>query len=107
MDSHLCVSQLFSECFYFSSGLETGPPFLTNQPVSLVILVLYMGTFVGSFGLTVVIEHFSKASLSWDALYLYRDMFLNRNHRPKSWGKHTQLLQELLHSLRNKFCLSN
>ena len=69
----------------FSSGLETGPPFLTNQPVSLVILVLYMGTFVGSFGLTVVVEHFSKASLSWDALYLYRDMFLNRNHRPKSW----------------------
>ena len=69
----------------FSIGLETGPSVLTNQPVSLVILVLYMGTFVGSFGLTVVIEHFSKAYLSWDALYLYRDMFLNRNHRPKSW----------------------
>ena len=45
----------------FSIGLETGPSVLTNQPVSLVILVLYMGTFVGSFGLTVVIEHFFKS----------------------------------------------
>lgn len=71
--------------FVFQLVLKLVHPFLTNQPVSLVILVLYMGTFVGSFGLTVVIEHFSKAYLSWDALYLYRDMFLNRNHRPKSW----------------------
>lgn len=47
--------------FVFQLVLKLVHPFLTNQPVSLVILVLYMGTFVGSFGLTVVIEHFFKS----------------------------------------------
>ena len=47
--------------FIFQVVLKLVHPFLTNQPVSLVILVLYMGTFVGSFGLTVVIEHFFKS----------------------------------------------
>ena len=47
--------------FIFQVVLRLVHPFLTNQSVSLVILVLYMGTFVGSFGLTVVIEHFFKS----------------------------------------------
>lgn len=47
--------------FVFQLVLKLVHPFLTNQPVSLVILVLYMGTFVVSFGLTVVIEHFFKS----------------------------------------------
>lgn len=47
--------------FVFQLVLKLVHPFLTNQPVSLVILVLYMGTFVGSFGLTVVVEYFFKS----------------------------------------------